>query len=109
MKIIRVFPRKTSMTPIDELVRINETPDLLDEADEVHVSCLFSYEKSRAEELATACGATPYAMLYRDETGETSRDWQAFQRQFARPAISHSILKGKTEIQFPKAKECKKQ
>lgn len=284
MKIIRVFPRKTSMTPIDELVRINETPGLLDEADEVHVSCIFSYDRPRAEQLATAweksgfnvklggvaygspsgnfvvgkyvrkgavitsrgcpnrcwfcnvwrkegtlrelpiqdghilldnnilacsethiravfamlkrqkerallvggleakilknwhcdlireshvarmyfaydtpddrepfieamrmldahkvakssrycyCligykgdtfddaerrlreiwkyGATPYAMLYKDETGGISRDWQAFQRQFTRPAISHSILKGKTEIQFPNVKGLQKQ
>ena len=28
MKIIRVFPRKTSCTPIDEDVRINTTPDM---------------------------------------------------------------------------------
>ncbi len=52
MKIIRIFPRKTSMTPTDNLVRINTAPDLFDEADEVHVSCLFSYDKSRAEQLA---------------------------------------------------------
>ena len=279
MKIIRVFPTKSSMTPSDEDVRINETPTFFDEADEVHISCLFSWDKERAEKLADewakvgfnvklggvafsspseefvvgryvkkgavitsrgcnnkcwfcnvwrkegtlrelpiqdghilldnnilACseghiravfamlkrqkerallvggleakilkdwhcdlikesriarmyfaydtpndrepfieamrmldahsvakssrycycligykgdtfdaaekrlreiwkyGATPYAMLYRDETGKTLRDWQVFQRQFARPAISHSILKGKTEIQFPNVK-----
>lgn len=273
MKIIRVFPRRTSMTPSDADVRINTAPDLFDEADEVHISCLFSYDKERAEQLADAwakagfnvklggvaysspsgdfeigkyvrkgavitsrgcpnhcwfcnvwrkegalkelpiqegyilldnnilacsephiravfsmlkrqkqggllvggleakilkdwhcdlikesrikrmyfaydtpddrepfisamsmldshevcrsyrycyCligyngdtferaekrlreiwryGATPYAMLYRDESGETSEEWRRFQRQFARPAISHSILKGKTSI-----------
>ena len=273
MKIIRVFPRRTSMTPTDDCVRINCEPDLFDEADEVHVSCLFSYDKERAEKLAEtwdksgfkvklggvaysspsgdfeigkyvrkgavitsrgcpnhcwfcnvwrkegslkelpvqdgyilldnnilACsdahiksvfkmlkkqpeggllvggleakilkdwhcdlirdsrikrmyfaydtpddrepfieamkmldrhgaskgsrycycligyksdtfysaerrlreiwkyGATPYAMLYRDEKGETSHDWRMFQRQFARPAIAQSILKGKTNI-----------
>lgn len=43
-------------------------------------------------------GATPYAMLYRDEEGKTSYEWRMFQRQFARPAIAHSILKGKSEI-----------
>lgn len=52
MKIIRVFPTKTSMTPIDDDVRINKTPELFDEADEVHISCLFSWDKQRAEQLA---------------------------------------------------------
>ena len=44
-------------------------------------------------------GATPFAMLYRNESGTTSADWRKFQRQFARPAISHSILKGKTNVE----------
>lgn len=35
MKIIRVFPRRTSMTPLDADVRINSEPGLFDDADEV--------------------------------------------------------------------------
>ena len=54
MKIIRVFPRRTSMTPSDVDVRINTAPDLFEEADEVHISCLFSWDKQRAEQLADA-------------------------------------------------------
>lgn len=54
MKTIRVFPRRTSMTPIDENVRINSEPGFFDEADEVHVSCLFSYDRERAQQLADA-------------------------------------------------------
>ena len=54
MKLIRIFPRRTTMTPIDENVRINALPELFDEADEVHVSCLFSWDKCRAEQLADA-------------------------------------------------------
>lgn len=54
MKIIRIFPRRTTMTPDDEDVRINALPELFDEADEVHVSCLFSWDKPRAEQLAEA-------------------------------------------------------
>ncbi len=49
VKIIRVFPRRTSMTPLDADVRINSEPGLFDDADEVHVSCLFSWDKDRAE------------------------------------------------------------
>jgi len=35
-------------------------------------------------------GLTPMAMLYRDDTGQTTSDWRRFQRRWARPAIIHS-------------------
>ena len=50
-RIIRVFPRKTKATPDDALVRFGP-PDLLDQADEVHVSVTFTADKPRAEQLA---------------------------------------------------------
>ena len=49
MKIIRVFPQKTNATPEDENVRINKTPTLFDEADEVHISVAFTWDIPRAE------------------------------------------------------------
>ena len=48
-RIIRVFPRRTRATPVDDLVRVNVPPGLFDECDEVHVSCTFSYDRPRAE------------------------------------------------------------
>ena len=53
MRLIRVFPRKTKATPDDELTRFGP-PDLLDEADEVHVSVTFTWDKDAAERLADA-------------------------------------------------------
>jgi radical SAM superfamily enzyme YgiQ (UPF0313 family) len=50
-RLIRVFPRKTKATPNDDLARFGP-PDLLDEADEVHISVTFTYDKPIAEELA---------------------------------------------------------
>lgn len=50
-RIIRVFPRKTRATPDDDLVRFGP-PGLFDEADEVHVSVTFTYDKAAAERLA---------------------------------------------------------
>lgn len=50
-KIIRVFPRRTSMTPTDEFVRINEPPGLFDEADEVHISVTFTWDLPVAKKL----------------------------------------------------------
>lgn len=52
MRIIRVFPRRTSATPTDDLVRIDTPPSLFDEADEVHVSVAVSWDKPRAEYLS---------------------------------------------------------
>lgn len=51
MKIIRVFPRRTKATPDDELACVGP-PDLFAEADEVHVSVSFTWDKPRAEQLA---------------------------------------------------------
>jgi hypothetical protein len=50
-RLIRVFPRRTNATPDDEFARFGP-PGMFDEADEVHVSVTFSYDKQRAEELA---------------------------------------------------------
>lgn len=54
MKIIRVFPYKTSYTPDDERVFIGLPPfkELIPEHDEVHVSCTFSWDRKKCEELA---------------------------------------------------------
>jgi len=51
-RIIRVFVTKTNATPIDPLVVINKSPGLFDEADEVHISVLFTWDINRAEVLA---------------------------------------------------------
>ena len=51
MRLIRVFPRRTKATPVDALARCGP-PDLLDTADEVHVSVTFTDDKRRAERLA---------------------------------------------------------
>ncbi|MFA5299914.1 MAG: hypothetical protein WC389_17145 [Lutibacter sp.] len=48
MKILRVFPRKTNATPVDENVRF-EFPGMFDEADEVHISVSFTYDLPYAE------------------------------------------------------------
>lgn len=53
MKLIRVFPRKTKATPVDPLAYFGP-PDMFAEADEVHVSVTFTWDKSRAEQLAEA-------------------------------------------------------
>ena len=53
MKIARVFPRKTTASPDDELVFFGPPPLLiLPEIDEVHISVTFTYDRSKAEELA---------------------------------------------------------
>ncbi|MDE2097996.1 MAG: hypothetical protein KGL39_12155 [Patescibacteria group bacterium] len=51
MRLIRVFPRRTKATPDDDLAYIGP-PDLFAEADEVHVSVTFTWDKPAAERLA---------------------------------------------------------
>lgn len=51
MRLIRVFPRKTKATPKDALAYFGP-PDLFAQADEVHVSVTFTYDKPAAERLA---------------------------------------------------------
>jgi hypothetical protein len=51
MTLIRVFPRKTKATPDDALAYLGP-PDRHAEADEVHVSVTFTYDKAWAEHLA---------------------------------------------------------
>lgn len=53
MRIARVFPRKTGMTPDDALAFVGEpTIDALaQEPDAVHISVTFTYDLERAEEL----------------------------------------------------------
>jgi hypothetical protein len=63
VRLIRVFPRKTKATPRDDLARFDTpkskrerkrvgSPDLLDDADEVHVSVTFTWDKPKAERMA---------------------------------------------------------
>lgn len=52
MKIIRVFPRRTKATPTDEYAFIGHPPLFWPEADEVHVSVAFSWDRLQAHLLA---------------------------------------------------------
>jgi len=50
--IIRVFPKRTSFTPVDEYAFIGMPPMVVPEHKEVHISCIFSWDRKCAEELA---------------------------------------------------------
>lgn len=56
MKILRVFPRHTSFTPTDAYAFVGDPPMMRPEADEVHVSCAFTWDVERAKRLAAAWG-----------------------------------------------------
>ena len=51
-RIIRVFPRRNNFTPVDDMVRIGY-PDMLPlpEHDEVHISCVFTWDKALCEDM----------------------------------------------------------
>lgn len=54
MRILRVFPRRTSHTPRDDMAFIGDPPMYRPDADEVYVSCTFTWDKEEAERLKLA-------------------------------------------------------
>ena len=75
MKIIRVFPRRTKLTPDDDNVRVACSPNLFDEADEVHVSVLFTEDLPKAELLAKAWQSIAQVKIGGVATGERGGDF----------------------------------
>ena len=75
MRIIRVFPRKTNATPVDDLVRIGTEPGLFDEADEVHVSCTFTWDLPLAERLVKAWACVAPVRIGGPATGEAGGEF----------------------------------
>ena len=55
-RLIRLFPRRTTHTPIDDMVFIGDPPLDRPRADEVHVSCAFTWDKLKVERLKLAWG-----------------------------------------------------
>lgn len=51
-RIIRIFLRRTSATPDDADAIVGRGPDMFDEADEVHISVVFTWDIPLAEKLA---------------------------------------------------------
>lgn len=64
-----------------------------------YVLCGFPKDKVESAERrmrnAIAAGFMPMAMLYRNKKGDTLREWRAFQREWARPAIMSQYLREK--------------
>jgi len=58
--IARVFPRRTRATPDDALAFVGDPPLFLPQADEVHVSCCFTWDRPEAERLGRAWAAQGY-------------------------------------------------
>ena len=50
--IIRVFPRRTSYTPDDDMAFVGMPGLIIPEHKEIHVSCTFTWDKAYCEELA---------------------------------------------------------
>lgn len=53
-RIVRVFPTRTAQTPNDDYSFFEEPGLWIPEHDEVHISCVFTWDKPRAEQLYEA-------------------------------------------------------
>ena len=73
-RIIRVFPTQTNQTPLDDYTFFAEPGFWVPPHDEVHISCVFTWDKPRAEQLAEAwTGKAPVKLggpAYDDAGGE---------------------------------------
>jgi len=69
-RIIRVFPTRTAATPDDPLVYVDRKPDLIAEADEVHISVVFSWDLPKAEKLARVWRCVASTKIGGPATGE---------------------------------------
>jgi hypothetical protein len=58
--IARVFPRRTSATPDDPLAFVGDPPLFLPKADEVHVSCTFTWDRPESQRLARSWASVGY-------------------------------------------------
>jgi hypothetical protein len=54
MRIIRVFPRRTSYTPTDDYAFVGDPPLWVPEADAVHISCTFTWDLMECDRLVGA-------------------------------------------------------
>jgi len=63
LNIARVFPRRTTATPDDELAFTTPPPKILSDIDEVHVSVTFTYDMEKAKQLAEAWQKTGLPVL----------------------------------------------
>jgi len=54
VRVIRVFPRKTSFTPTDAYAFVGNPPMIRPEADYVYISCVFSWDVEEAKRLFEA-------------------------------------------------------
>ena len=74
-----------------------------------HIRCyiLVGYKDDTIESAKERCkyiyelGALPFAMLYRDEDGQTNLTWREFQRFWTRPAIYKSVSANPKKMELP--------
>jgi hypothetical protein len=74
VRLVRVFPRRTKASPNDALAYFGP-PVLFVEADEVHVSVAFTYDKPKAEQLAEQWRAVAPVKVGGVAYGDTSLEF----------------------------------
>jgi hypothetical protein len=74
VRLVRVFPRRTKASPDDALAYFGP-PDMFVEADEVHVSVAFTYDKPKAEQLAEQWRAVAPVKVGGVAYGDTSLEF----------------------------------
>lgn len=77
MRIARVFPRRTSATPCDDLAFVGDPPGLFPpEVDEVHISVAFTWDMEEADRLAKEWRHIAPVKIGGPATGEKGLDFE---------------------------------
>ncbi len=88
-RIVRVFPRRTSFTPSDEMAFVGNPPLWRPEADEVHVSVTFTWDLEEGKRLADAWGQYyPVVRLGGPAVEGTERDGPFVAGRYVKPGIT---------------------
>jgi hypothetical protein len=102
MKIARVFPTKTTMSPTDPDAYFS-TPELFTpEYDEIHISVNFTWDIKKAEWLKKQWEKIAPVKIggvaIDGEFPEPQREWKSLQSLWIRPPLYKNIMKNKESI-----------
>lgn len=92
-RLYTAYDTKDDLEPLIEMGRKLQHAGFNPSSHGLHCYVLVGYEGDCFDEAekrlkqTIRAGFVPYAMLYRDEAGETDQEWRRFQREWCRPMI----------------------
>jgi hypothetical protein len=98
-QVFFAYDTQSDLEPLIEAGKILKEVGFTAKSKRLRAYVLIGYKNDTFEKAehrlrqAYNAGFFPMAMLYRDEGGKVNMEWAKFQRAWARPAITYSMLK----------------